>query len=79
MNHKKCGNIINMNSLFGHQVPSMQNAHLYSATKFAVKALTEGVRQELRTIKSAIRANQVSPGFVDTPFPEVKFIYFANF
>ena len=78
MNHQKCGNIINMNSVFGHHVPSMQNAHMYSATKFAISALTEGVRQELRTIKSAIRANQISPGIVDTPFLEVKIIFFLQ-
>jgi len=66
--------------LFGHQVPAMPNAHMYSATKFALTALTEGTRQELRIIKSAIRANQISPGFVDTPFPEVELVFnkFSN-
>ena len=44
------------------------NTHFYTATKYAVTALTEGTRQELRMIGSRVRANQVSPGFVATDF-----------
>ncbi|XP_059937643.1 dehydrogenase/reductase SDR family member 11 isoform X1 [Mesoplodon densirostris] len=50
------GHIININSMSGHQVPSQSVAHFYSATKYAVTALTEGLRQELREAQTHIRA-----------------------
>ena len=44
-------------STVGHIVPQKAGAHFYSATKYAVRALTEGVRHELREIKSHIRVS----------------------
>jgi NADP-dependent 3-hydroxy acid dehydrogenase YdfG len=43
---------------------------LYSATKFAVTAMAEGLRQEIRgdMPDTAIRVTLISPGMVDTPF-----------
>jgi NADP-dependent 3-hydroxy acid dehydrogenase YdfG len=43
---------------------------LYSATKFAVGAMAEGLRQEIRNDmpETDIRVTLVSPGMVDTPF-----------
>ena len=43
---------------------------LYSATKFAVTAMAEGLRQEIRNDMpdAAIRVTLISPGMVDTPF-----------
>jgi len=43
---------------------------LYSATKFAVTAMAEGLRQEVRNDmpESDIRVTLISPGMVDTPF-----------
>jgi len=43
---------------------------LYSATKFAVTAMAEGLRQEIRhdLPETDIRVTLVSPGMVDTPF-----------
>ena len=39
----------------GHRVVQSPNTHFYCATKFAVTALTEGIRQELRERKSNTR------------------------
>ncbi|XP_030599682.1 dehydrogenase/reductase SDR family member 11-like [Archocentrus centrarchus] len=62
------GHIININSLCGHQVFPVAELHIYNATKFAVTALTEGLRQELRAENTRIRATSISPGLVDTEF-----------
>ncbi|XP_072041948.1 dehydrogenase/reductase SDR family member 11-like [Amphiura filiformis] len=61
------GHIFHLNSVAGHLVPPGR-MHLYSATKYAVKALTEGLRQELREIKSHIRVTSISPGLTETEF-----------
>jgi len=60
------GHVVNICSMAGHRVPPQSG--MYSATKYAINSLTEGLRQELRTLKSHIRVSQISPGFVDTPF-----------
>ena len=39
------GHIININSTAGHSVVQYTFFHFYSSTKFAVKAITEGIRQ----------------------------------
>ncbi|XP_062408453.1 dehydrogenase/reductase SDR family member 11-like [Sardina pilchardus] len=62
------GHIININSMSGHRVAPDASCHFYCATKYAVTALTEGLRQELREAKSHIRATSISPGFVETEF-----------
>ncbi|XP_064618791.1 dehydrogenase/reductase SDR family member 11-like [Lineus longissimus] len=67
------GHIIHINSMCGHQVTPVADAHFYSATKYAVTALTEGLRQELRAMKTNIRVTSISPGFVETAFFEVLF------
>lgn len=58
------GQIINISSLSGHRVPG--RGGFYSATKFAVRAMTEGLRQELRLAGNLTRVSSISPGFVDT-------------
>jgi len=60
------GHVIMINSVAGHEVNSA--AAFYSSTKFAVTALTEGLRQELRAEKSRIRVTSISPGIIKTPF-----------
>ena len=61
------GHIVHISSMSGHRVPG---SGMYSASKFAVRALTEGLRQELRADQSAIRISSISPGFVETEFAE---------
>jgi NADP-dependent 3-hydroxy acid dehydrogenase YdfG len=64
------GLIIHISSMSGHRVPDGTGG-MYSATKHAVKALTEGLRRELRALNSNIRVCAISPGFVETEFAEV--------
>ncbi|TOF82810.1 short-chain dehydrogenase, partial [Vibrio parahaemolyticus] len=52
----------------GHRIVPHEATHFYTATKFAVTALTEGLRQELRSAKSHIRVAAISPGVVETEF-----------
>ena len=66
----KAGHVVNVASMASHRVPGPESG-MYSATKFAVRALTEGVRQELRARQSAIRVSLVSPGYVATEFADV--------
>lgn len=62
------GHIININSMSGHRVVPSADVHFYSSTKYAVTALTEGLRQELREANTHIRATSISPGVVRTEF-----------
>ncbi|MEX2579233.1 MAG: SDR family NAD(P)-dependent oxidoreductase [Verrucomicrobiales bacterium] len=58
------GHVVNIGSLSGHRVPG--RGGFYAATKFAVRAMTEGLRQELRERNDLTRVSSISPGFVDT-------------
>jgi NADP-dependent 3-hydroxy acid dehydrogenase YdfG len=60
------GYVIHISSMSGHRVPG--RGGVYTATKHAVKALTEAMRQELRQADSSIRVSAISPGFVETEF-----------
>jgi NADP-dependent 3-hydroxy acid dehydrogenase YdfG len=60
------GHVIHISSMAAHRVPP--DSGVYSATKYAVRALTEALRQELREAKSEIRVSAISPGFVETEF-----------
>ncbi|XP_066279927.1 dehydrogenase/reductase SDR family member 11-like [Branchiostoma lanceolatum] len=59
------GHIITLNSMSGHRHSGIS---FYSMTKFAITAMTEGLRRELREMKSHIRASCISPGIVETEF-----------
>ena len=63
------GHIVHISSMSGHRTPA--GSGMYSATKFAVRALTEGLRKELRAADSDIRITAISPGFVETEFAKV--------
>jgi NADP-dependent 3-hydroxy acid dehydrogenase YdfG len=45
---------------------------LYSATKHAVTAMAEALRQELRQAGDRIRVTSIEPGMTDTPFFETR-------
>jgi NADP-dependent 3-hydroxy acid dehydrogenase YdfG len=60
------GYVIHISSMAAHRVPP--GSGVYSATKFAVRSLTEGLRQELRARGSSVRVTAISPGFVETEF-----------
>lgn len=63
MREQQSGHVINVSSLMGHKV--IPNTAVYSATKFAVRAITEGLRQE-ESPTSHIRATNISPGMTAT-------------
>lgn len=63
------GQIIHISSMAAHRVPG--GSGVYSATKFAVRSLTEALRKELREEESPIRVTSISPGFVETEFAAV--------
>lgn len=63
------GTIINIGSIAGREV--YQKGNVYCATKFAVDALTKGMRLDL--VDTPIRVCTVDPGLVETEFSEVRF------
>jgi NADP-dependent 3-hydroxy acid dehydrogenase YdfG len=66
MQRQKSGHIINVSSVAGHKVgPGFT---VYAATKHAVRALSEGLRQEVKPYN--IRTTVISPGAVATELPE---------
>ena len=69
MTREDKGYVIHISSMAGHRTPP--GSAMYSATKFAVRSLTEALRQELREAESSVRVTAISPGFVETEFAEV--------
>ncbi|WP_079204447.1 SDR family oxidoreductase [Pseudomonas sp. CC6-YY-74] len=61
MREQHVGHIINLSSIAGHKV--FPSSAVYSATKYAVRALSEGLRQEG---DGEIRSTNISPGAVAT-------------
>jgi NADP-dependent 3-hydroxy acid dehydrogenase YdfG len=66
MKERKSGHIINVSSVYGHVVDP--GATVYCATKFAVRALSEGLRREVKPYD--IRTTVISPGAVSTELLE---------
>jgi 3-hydroxy acid dehydrogenase/malonic semialdehyde reductase len=66
---RRRGHVVNIGSTAGHQTYPMGN--VYNATKFGVRALTEGMN--LDVAGTPIRVSSVDPGFVETEFSEVRF------
>lgn len=65
MQRQMSGHFINVSSVAGHKVSF--NGAVYSATKHAVRALSEGLRQEVKDWN--IRTTIISPGAVATELP----------
>jgi NADP-dependent 3-hydroxy acid dehydrogenase YdfG len=65
MKEQKAGHIINVSSVAGHKVRA--GGAVYAATKHAVRALSEGLRQEVKPYN--IRTTVISPGAVATELP----------
>jgi NADP-dependent 3-hydroxy acid dehydrogenase YdfG len=59
---QKSGHIINLSSVAGHKV--FAGSAVYSATKFGVRALSEGLRMEVKPYN--IRTTIICPGAVKT-------------
>lgn len=63
---KRTGQVVHISSMSGHR--TVTYAGMYAASKFAVQALTEGLRLELRERGSTIRVSSIAPGTVQTRF-----------
>jgi NADP-dependent 3-hydroxy acid dehydrogenase YdfG len=65
MREQKSGQFVNISSLAGHRV--IPTGAIYSGTKFAVRAISDGLRQEVRP---DIRVTLISPGAVESELAE---------
>jgi NADP-dependent 3-hydroxy acid dehydrogenase YdfG len=63
------GHVVNLGSLAGHQ--TYPKGNVYGATKYAVRALTEGMYLDL--VGTPIRVSSIDPGLVETEFSVVRF------
>jgi NADP-dependent 3-hydroxy acid dehydrogenase YdfG len=66
MQAQKRGHIINVSSVAGHKV--RPGGTIYSATKSAVRVISEGLRQEVKPYN--IRTTIISPGAVESELPD---------
>jgi 3-hydroxy acid dehydrogenase/malonic semialdehyde reductase len=69
MTTRKRGHIINLGSIAGKEV--YPNGNVYCASKFAVDAVTQGMRIDLNPF--SIKVTSINPGLVDTEFSMVRF------
>jgi NADP-dependent 3-hydroxy acid dehydrogenase YdfG len=63
------GHVINVGSIAGHE--AYPNGNVYCATKFAVRALSRGMKMDLTG--TPIRVTSIDPGLVETEFSIVRF------
>jgi 3-hydroxy acid dehydrogenase / malonic semialdehyde reductase len=69
MVERKTGHVINLGSIAGREVYAGGN--VYCASKFAVDALSRGMRIDLNA--AGIKVTQINPGLVETEFSLVRF------
>lgn len=69
MAERKSGHVINIGSIAGKEV--YPNGNVYSASKFAVDALTRGMRIDLNA--SGVKVTSINPGMVETEFSLIRF------
>lgn len=69
MIERASGHIVNLSSIAGKQV--YPNGNVYCASKAAVEALSQGMRQDLHV--HGIKVSNVAPGAVNTEFSAVRF------
>lgn len=69
MVERQSGHIINIGSIAGKEV--YPNGNVYCASKFAVDALTKGMRMDLNP--HGIKVTGIHPGLVETEFSLVRF------
>jgi 3-hydroxy acid dehydrogenase/malonic semialdehyde reductase len=69
MIERKSGHIINLGSVAGKEV--YPNGNVYCASKFAVDAVTQGMRLDLNPY--GVKVTSINPGLVDTEFSMVRF------
>lgn len=69
MVERQSGHIVNLGSIAGKEV--YPNGNVYSASKFAVDALTKGMRMDLNA--HGIKVTAIHPGLVETEFSLVRF------
>ncbi len=69
MTTRNSGHIINIGSIAGKEVYA--NGNVYCASKFAVDALTKGMRIDLNA--HGIKVTAIHPGLVETEFSLVRF------
>ncbi|KUP25928.1 SDR family oxidoreductase [Paenibacillus sp. DMB5] len=68
MRERKSGHVINLSSVAGHNI--YPGGTVYCGTKFAVKAISEGLRQEEAMNGNNIRVTNISPGAVTSELLE---------